>query len=79
MSASLSKSYEEIELFRIKDSSVSEGFLSSRGEVEIISVDATAPILKLKIRDARAFREKLRELVNQQKEEKGVQYREQVS
>lgn len=73
-----STEYEEIELYRVKDSSFSKGTFSRRGTVKVVSTDATAPVLKFKARNARELREKLRDLVNAEKERRGVSYREDV-
>lgn len=57
---------EEIELFRVKDTSFEQGFLqrlAGTGTLTILSEDATAPVLVIPIHDPFGFREKIREHV----------------
>ena len=73
-----STEYEEIELYRVKDSSFSDSMFSRRGTITVVSTDRTMPVLKFQARHAREIRERLRDLVNAEKKRRGVSYREDV-
>jgi hypothetical protein len=71
----LSKSRDEIELFRIKDTKVKSNFfqrLVGYGDIEVISTDVTDIFLMENIPDAMAKREKIRALSNYSRETKGI-------
>ena len=71
----LSKSRDEIELFRIKDTKVKSNFfqrLVGYGDIEVISTDVTDVFLMENIPDAMAKREKIRALSNYSREAKGI-------
>lgn len=68
--------FEEIELFRIKDTSSESSMMSRLGTVTIYSADVTADDLELHVPDPRAVREKIRSLSRDAKERKGVEYKE---
>jgi len=71
----LSKSRDEIELFRIKDTKVKSNFfqrLVGYGDIEVISTDVTDIFLMENIPDAMAKREKIRALSNYSREAKGI-------
>ncbi len=74
------KVIDELELYRIKDSKVDEPLLLRMvgcGNVLVISGDQTTPRLDLHaIKDARAVRERLRTLVEERREAKGVRITE---
>jgi uncharacterized membrane protein YdbT with pleckstrin-like domain len=71
----LSKSRDEIELFRIKDTKVKSNFfqrLVGYGDIEVMSTDVTDIFLMENIPDAMAKREKIRALSNYSRETKGI-------
>ena len=75
----ISRRNEEIELFRVRDINFSQTILARLkgiGKVNIVSVDATAPNLTLYLKQPAEWHERLRSLVNQEKERRGVTYRE---
>jgi uncharacterized membrane protein YdbT with pleckstrin-like domain len=70
-----SKSTDEIELFRIKDTKVKSTFfqrLVGYGDIQIISTDITDNFLIENIPDAMSKREKIRALSNLSRESKGI-------
>jgi uncharacterized membrane protein YdbT with pleckstrin-like domain len=72
----LSKRVEEIELYRVKDTSFEQPFwlrLVGRGHVVLRSSDRSDPVFVLRaLGDARALRESLRGAVEKLREKKGV-------
>jgi membrane protein YdbS with pleckstrin-like domain len=76
----LSKLTEELELYRVRDIGSEEPFflrLFGLGNVIIVSSDATTPISKIiAINDVHAVRDKLRNLVEVRREQKGVRMAE---
>lgn len=71
----LSKSVDEIELFRIKDTKVSQSFLNrivGIGNIDVISSDETGTIGLKHLPKASKRREEIRRLSNEAREKKGV-------
>ena len=71
----LSKSVDEIELFRIKDTKVSQSFLNrivGIGDIDITSSDETGMISLKNLPKAPDRREEIRRLSNEAREKKGV-------
>ena len=75
----ISQRNEEVELFRVRDANFSQTILQRLrgfGTVRIVSVDTTAPDLTLYLKRPAEWHERLRSLINQEKERRGVTYRE---
>ena len=71
----LSKSVDEIELFRIKDTKVRQSFLNrivGIGHIDVISSDRTGTIRLKHLPKAPERREEIRRLSNEAREKKGV-------
>jgi len=71
----LSKSVDEIELFRIKDTKVSQSFLNrivGIGHIDVTSSDETGTIRLQHLPKAPERREEIRRLSNEAREKKGV-------
>ncbi|HNV68100.1 MAG TPA: PH domain-containing protein [Candidatus Ozemobacteraceae bacterium] len=66
---------EEVEFFRVKDTSFEQSFLqrlAGVGTLTIISEDATAPELTMPIHDPSGFREKIRDGVRVERQRMGT-------
>ena len=77
----ISQHDEEIEYVRVRDTNFSQSILQRLfgiGTVTIVSTDATAPVLTIYLPGPREWRERLRDLVRQEKERSGVTYREEL-
>lgn len=76
----LSKRTDELECYRVKDTTLIEQFpnrLFGLGTIEILTFDASTPIQRLEaIRGARDLREKLRNVVEECRDRKGVRLTE---
>lgn len=71
----LGKSIDEIELFRIKDTKLKQGFFQrvvDMGDIEIISADVSGSFTLTNIPKAREKREQIRTWSNKSREAKGV-------
>ena len=75
----LTKELNDIELFKIKDTSVKQKMtdkVRNVGDIEIISADESDPVIVLKkVKDPHEVREKIRRAVKEAKEKAGVTYR----
>ncbi len=76
----LSKTTEELELYRVKDTKFDQPFflrLFGLGNVMIISSDETNPIVSIPaVKDAQDLREKIRQFVEQRRDQKRVRVAE---
>ena len=76
----LSKHIDELELYRVKDTRFDQPFflrIFGLGNIIVISSDSTDPILKINaIKDSKNIREKLRDLVEDQRYQKRVRFSE---
>ena len=74
----LSKTTEDLELYRVRDSKFQQSFwerMVGLGELELYTTDETTTVISLPyIRDAEAVREKLRGLVEARRDAKRVRY-----
>lgn len=71
----LSKSRDEIELFRVKDTAVKASLFQrfvGYGNISVISTDATGSFVMDNLPDAMAKREQIRAMSNKAREAKGV-------
>ncbi len=71
-----SKKTDELELYRVKDTTLIEPFLLrmfSAGDIEITSADASTPAIRLVgIKQAKAVREELRKNIEARRDRKGT-------
>lgn len=76
----LSKHIDELELYRVKDTRFDQSFflrIFGLGNIIVISSDSTDPTVKINaIKDAKNIREKLRNLVEDQRNQKRVRFSE---
>ena len=74
----LSKTTEDLELYRVRDTKFQQSFwerLVGLGEIELYTTDETTSTIRLPyIRDAEAVREKMRGLVEARRDAKRVRY-----
>jgi uncharacterized membrane protein YdbT with pleckstrin-like domain len=71
----LSKNIDEIELFRIKDTKLSQGLFQrfvGLGDIKVTSTDETADLTMTCLPNAKEKREQLRTLSNEARTKKGV-------
>lgn len=77
----ISKTDEEIELIRIKDTSYSQDIISriaGIGMVTIISTDTSSPRFTFPTENPKEMREKIRSLVRAEKDRRGIRYEERI-
>lgn len=76
----LSKKIDELELYRVKDTSFEQSFflrLFGLGNVLLFTNDVTTPLVKIEaIKNAQAIREKIRNLVEERRDQKRVRIME---
>ena len=76
----LSKTTEELELYRVKDTRFEQSLflrIFGLGNVTLVSSDASSPIVKIKaVKNARALREQIRNLVEARRDAKQVRISE---
>ena len=74
----LSKTTEDLELYRVRDTKFQQSFwerMVGLGEIELYTTDETSPVIHLPfIKDAEAVREKIRGLVEARRDAKRVRY-----
>lgn len=71
----LSKSVDEIELFRVKDTKINQTFFSrlvKLGDIDVTSSDETGFIRLVNISNAQTRREDIRRFANEARERKGI-------
>lgn len=71
----LQKGRDDIELFRVKDTTVRSGFfqrLVGYGDISVVSSDRTGPVVLENMPDAFNKREKIREMSNRARERAGL-------
>ena len=73
-----SKTTEDLELYRVRDSKFSQGLFERMvglGEIELFTTDETSPTIQLRyIADAEGVRERIRALVEARRDAKRVRY-----
>ena len=72
---------EEIEYVRVKDTNFKQGILQrifGVGTVRVLSSDSSAPTFILQLSNPREWRERLRDLIRQERLRSGVTYREDI-
>ena len=77
----ISQKDEEVEFIRVRDSSFNQGILQrifGIGTISIVSTDASAPIFHLHLKNPRDWRERIRQLVHEEKERAGLTYKEEL-
>jgi len=74
----VSKTTEDLELYRVRDSKFSQGLFerfAGLGNIELYTTDETSPTIRLPyIADAESVREKIRALVEARRDAKRVRY-----
>lgn len=75
----ITKDLNDIELFKVKDTSVKQKMtdkIRNVGDIEIISADESNPVIVLKkVKNPHEVREKIRSAAKEAKEKAGVMYR----
>ena len=78
----LSREERELDLLKVKDISLRKQNLRERmvdlGTIRVVSTDSSAPTLTLRMKQSETWRDRLRDLVREEKKAAGVQYREEL-